>query len=529
MDDTLKETAHAPTTDFDLLRSQFEVETIKLDSQYGFDKFIGLKLSEEVCRYHQMVPLEVVDNDFLKLAMVNPFDMVAQQIAQTKTDFEIKAVQCSEEDIQNAINQMFSEDANFEETLQELVELDEEVTENTSDLVNDDILRSKADDAPAVVFVNSLLVQSVQERCSDIHIEPQENNIRVRLRIDGVLKELPLANKRLQDGVIARIKILAGMDIAERRIPQDGRVKFKIVGRSVDIRVSTIPGIYGEKIVMRILDKGSTSLNLEDVGMEASILARFKDIANSAHGMILVTGPTGSGKTTTLYSVLNYINSPRLNIMTVEDPVEYRLAGVNQIQTHSMVGLTFASALRSFLRQDPDVIMVGEIRDLETGEIAVKAALTGHLVLSTLHTNDAVATIMRLLNMGIDKYLITSSLSVITAQRLVRRICLNCKEPDNPPPEIRMGLENRGVKVTGNDFFKGAGCNQCGGSGYWGRAALHEILFMNSEIRDLVVHDQPEAQIKKAAKENGMLALVEDGVNKAARGLTSLSEVIRVV
>ncbi len=516
-------------SDLDMLRAQFEFETVKLDSHYGFDKFIGLKLSEEVCRYHKIIPLEVIDNKYLKLAMANPFDMVAQQIASSKAELEIKAVQSSAEEIDSAINQMFSEEANFEETLQELVELDEEVAEDTTENLSDDILRSKATDAPAVVFVNSLLVQAVQERASDIHIEPQESSIRVRLRIDGVLKELPLANKRLQDGVVARIKILAGMDIAERRIPQDGRVKFKIMGRSVDIRVSSIPGIYGEKIVMRILDKGSTSLSLDDVGMEPDTLSRFKDIANAAHGMILVTGPTGSGKTTTLYSVLNYINSPRLNIMTVEDPVEYRLAGVNQIQTHSKVGLTFATSLRSFLRQDPDVIMVGEIRDLETGEIAVKAALTGHLVLSTLHTNDAVATIMRLLNMGIDKYLITSSLSVITAQRLVRRICLNCKQPYDPPKEIRLALQNRGVQLQGHQFFKGAGCNQCSGSGYWGRLALHEVMFMNGEIRNLVVHDQPESEIKKAAAQNGMISLAEDGVEKSARGITTLSEIIRVI
>jgi type IV pilus assembly protein PilB len=371
-------------------------------------------------------------------------------------------------------------------------------------------------------------VQSIQERASDIHIEPQENNLRIRLRIDGMLREFPPANRRLQSGVTARIKILADLDIAERRIPQDGRVKFKIMGRSVDVRCSTIPGIYGEKIVMRILDQGSTSLNLDDLGFEEEKLMLLKEKANAANGMILVTGPTGSGKTTTLYSVLNYVNSPQLNIITVEDPVEYRLEGINQVQARPNVGLTFASALRSILRQDPDIVMVGEIRDLETAEIAIKAALTGHMVLSTLHTNNAVATIIRLLNMGIDKYLIVSSLSVIVAQRLVRRVCTGCREPVEPTTDITMFMERQGIDLTQATFYKGKGCKQCSGSGFWGRMGIREILFMNPTIKELIINDGSEMEIRKAAEESGTTSLFDEGMKKAKNGMTTLEEIIRV-
>ncbi|NQV14287.1 type II/IV secretion system protein, partial [bacterium] len=362
----------------------------------------------------------------------------------------------------------------------------------------------------------------------DIHIEPQENNLRIRLRIDGMLREFPPANRRLQSGVIARIKILADLDIAERRIPQDGRVKFKVMGRSIDVRCSTIPGIYGEKIVMRILDQGSTSLNIDDLGFEAEKLEQLKEKAKAATGMILVTGPTGSGKTTTLYSILNFVNSPQLNIITVEDPVEYRLAGINQVQARPNVGLTFASALRSILRQDPDIVMVGEIRDLETAEISVKASLTGHLVLSTLHTNNSVATIIRLLNMGIDKYLIVSSISVIVAQRLVRRVCSNCREPLEPTDDQKLFMNRHGIDLTKDTYFKGKGCKQCSGSGYWGRFGIHEIMFMDGTIKEMIIEDKSEMEIRKAAEAAGTLSIFDEGMNCARRGLTTLDEIIRV-
>ncbi|MBC8400354.1 MAG: type II/IV secretion system protein, partial [Candidatus Marinimicrobia bacterium] len=360
------------------------------------------------------------------------------------------------------------------------------------------------------------------------HIEPQESELRIRLRIDGILKELQAASKKLQGGVVARIKILSSMDIAEQRVPQDGRIKFKIMGRSVDVRVSTVPGIYGEKIVMRILDKGSTSLNINDLGIKPDQLNRLKEIAKAAHGMILVTGPTGSGKTTTLYSILNYVNSPSLNIVTAEDPVEYRLPGITQIQMKPKVGLTFASTLRSFLRQDPDIIMVGEMRDLETAEIGVKAALTGHLVLSTLHTNDAISTITRLVNMGVDRYLITSSVSLIVSQRLVRRLCLNCKTSFKPSKSLTNNFARMGFELSDHKYYIGEGCKQCSGSGYWGRCAIHEFLFITEELKELIVTNGTEKEMREVAEKSGMVSLLNSGLQKAARGITSLDEVLRV-
>lgn len=505
---------------------------LKLTSLKGIASFatgVALQVSEEVCQFHRAVPIEVKEDGTVILAMADPLDMVAVQIIRNKLKKEIDTVWADPDDIEFAIGTIFSDKNAFEDTLQDLVEVEEELDEEEEyDEDSVDILRTQATDAPAVVFVNSLLVQAIQERASDIHIEPQENDLRIRLRIDGVLREFPPANRRLQSGVIARIKILADLDIAERRVPQDGRVKFKIMGRSVDVRCSTIPAIYGEKIVMRILDQGSISLNLDDLGFEEEKLAQLKEKAKAANGMLLVTGPTGSGKTTTLYSVLNYVNNPQLNIITVEDPVEYRLAGINQVQARPGVGLTFASALRSILRQDPDIVMVGEIRDFETAEIAIKAALTGHLVLSTLHTNNAVATIIRLLNMGIDKYLIVSSLSVIVAQRLVRRICSNCREPVEPSSDIKLFMDRQGVDVTADTYFKGKGCKQCTGSGYWGRFGIHEILFMDSSIKELIIEDASEMEIRKAAEDLGTMSIFMEGVTKARKGLTTLDEIIRV-
>lgn len=509
--------------------STFGLKMTSLKSIASFATSIALKISEEVCHFHQIVPIEVRDDDTVVIAMADPLDMVAVQIIRAKIKQDIATVWADADEIEFAIGSIFSEKNTFEDTLQDLVEVEDDLEEEEEvDEDSIDILRTQATDAPAVVFVNSLLVQSIQERASDIHIEPQENNLRIRLRIDGMLREFPPANRRLQSGVIARIKILADLDIAERRIPQDGRVKFKIMGRSVDVRCSTIPGIYGEKIVMRILDQGSTSLNIDDLGFEAEKLSLLKEKANAANGMILVTGPTGSGKTTTLYSILNYVNSPQLNIITVEDPVEYRLDGINQVQARPGVGLTFASALRSILRQDPDIVMVGEIRDLETAEIAIKAALTGHMVLSTLHTNNAVATIIRLLNMGIDKYLIVSSVSVIVAQRLVRRVCSGCREPVEPSVDIKLFMERQGFDITQSTFYKGKGCKQCSGSGFWGRMGIHEILFMDANIKELIINDASEMEIREAAKKAGTLALFEEGLIRAQKGLTTLEEIIRV-
>ncbi|MEA3287331.1 MAG: GspE/PulE family protein [Candidatus Marinimicrobia bacterium] len=507
----------------------FGLSRTNLKGIASFATSAALKISEEVCQFHRLVPVEELEDGTVVLAMADPLDMIALQIIRSKIQKEVTTVWADPDDIEFAIGTIFSDKNAFEDTLQDLVEVEDELEEEEEiDEDSIDILRTQATDAPAVVFVNSLLVQAIQERASDIHIEPQENNLRIRLRIDGMLREFPPANRRLQSGVIARIKILADLDIAERRVPQDGRVKFKIMGRSVDVRCSTIPGIYGEKIVMRILDQGSISLNIDDLGFPEKKLNQLKEKARASTGMILVTGPTGSGKTTTLYSILNFVNSPQLNIITVEDPVEYRLSGINQVQARPGVGLTFASALRSILRQDPDIVMVGEIRDLETAEIAIKAALTGHLVLSTLHTNSSVATIIRLINMGIDKYLIVSSISVIVAQRLVRRVCTNCRVPVEPSIDIKLFLNRHNIDISKDTYYKGKGCKQCSGSGYWGRFGIHEILFMDATIKELIINDASEAEIRKAAEEAGTLSVFHEGLDRARRGLTTLDEIIRV-
>ncbi len=513
----------------DSLYVQFGIQQINLKTQYTFDTVTAKLLGEDLCQYHRIVPVDSDSSQKVALAMAEPFDMIAQQIVRSKTKSELKIFQCNSDDIEPALGRIFQKNSNFEDTLQNLIEVDDESEEEKFADVSIDILRTEASDGPAIVFVNSLLVQAVQERASDIHIEPQETEIRIRLRVDGMLKELQAASNRLQSGVIARIKILGSMDIAERRIPQDGRIKFKIMGRSVDVRVSTIPSIYGEKIVLRILDKGSTSLNMDDLGIDLDKLEHFKEISKSASGMILVTGPTGSGKTTTLYSVLNFINSPHLNILTAEDPVEYRLNGITQIQIKPKVGLTFASALRAFLRQDPDIIMVGEMRDLETAEIGIKAALTGHLVLSTLHTNNAISTIMRLINLGIDKYLITSSLSLIISQRLLRRICLNCKIQEEPSTSLLKAINRFGITIPDQKYFIGKGCKHCSGSGFWGRAGIHELLFMSDTLKDRIISDASESELLQIAKNAGMASLIEDGLQKASRGITSLEEIIRVI
>lgn len=507
---------------------KFNVNSIDLRSIHSFEKSIALDISEELCQHHSVIPISITDEGELHLAMANPFDILAQQIVQTKVNRPLKISFTTPDDVEYAIGEIFSDKASFEDTLQDLIQVEDDA-DSSAEEESIDLLRNQASDAPAVVFVNTLLIQAVQERSSDIHIEPQENNLRIRLRVDGVLREFTPADKRLQQGVIARIKILSDLDIAETRVPQDGRVKIKVMGRAVDLRVSTLPGIYGEKIVMRILDKGSTSLNINDLGFYPETLEKIKDQSKRAQGMVLVTGPTGSGKTTTLYSVLNHVNSPTKNIITVEDPVEYRLQGINQVQARPSVGLTFASALRSILRQDPDIVMVGEIRDFETAEIAIKAALTGHLVLSTLHTNDSIATIIRLLNMGIDKFLVSSSISVIVAQRLVRRICASCKKQAEVPKELVIKFKSLGIDLSKDKFYYGAGCQQCSGTGYWGRVAIHEVLFMEDSIKEMIVRDAPELEIRRAAEKAGLITLAGDGVEKARKGATSLEEVLRVV
>ncbi|MGQ9570015.1 MAG: GspE/PulE family protein, partial [Thermodesulfovibrionales bacterium] len=391
-----------------------------------------------------------------------------------------------------------------------------------------DLLKGEVEE-PVVKLVNGILVNAIKMGASDIHIEPYERYVRVRYRVDGVLFNALELPTKIKNSVTSRLKIMSKLDIAERRLPQDGRIKLRVdKNREIDFRVSVLPCLFGEKTVLRILDKSNLQVDLTKLGFEEEALRNFMDALSKPFGMILVTGPTGSGKTTTLYSALNYLNKPGINIMTVEDPVEYNFQGINQVQVKEEIGLTFASALRSFLRQSPDIIMVGEIRDFETAEIAVKAALTGHLVLSTLHTNDAPSSISRLLNMGIEPFLVSASVILIMAQRLVRKICPNCKEVESIPVSalVSIGINEEEAKVI--KCFKGKGCNACNGSGYKGRIALYEVMPVNSEIRELVLEGASADEIKNVAVRQGMKTLRISGLTKIKEGITSVEEVLRI-
>jgi type IV pilus assembly protein PilB len=401
------------------------------------------------------------------------------------------------------------------------------VQENGDD-VDISELKQAVEEAPVVKLVNLILSEAIMKGASDIHLEPYEKSFRVRYRIDGVLYDIMKPPPKLRAALSSRIKIMSQLDIAERRLPQDGRIKLKVKGREVDLRVSTLPTLFGEKIVMRILDKSSLVLDLTKLGFEQQALTDFHEAIDSPYGMVLVTGPTGSGKTTTLYSALSTINTVGVNIMTAEDPVEYNIMGVNQVQVREEIGLTFASSLRSFLRQDPDIVMVGEIRDFETAEIAVKAALTGHLVLSTLHTNDAPSTVSRLLNMGIEPFLVSASVVLILAQRLCRKVCSKCKE-DDPVSEaalVNVGFSKEDAKNM--KCFKGKGCGACNDTGYKGRIALYEVMPVKEDIKELILEGASADEVKKTSVRLGMNTLRLSGLNKIKEGITTVEEVLRV-
>lgn len=448
------------------------------------------------------------------------------------TGYRISLAITTEKKLTQLINKYYGEESKAAEALKE-AEKEEgseaEVVEEKEDATEAELQIAK--DAPVVKYVNALLVDAVRQHASDIHIEPFEKYIRVRFRIDGSLHELPRPPLRWKHGIVARVKILAKLDISERRLPQDGHIKLKMKEagkeRVIDFRVSTLPVKHGEKVVLRILDKSNLTLDLEKLGFEKESLERFMYAISRPYGIVLVTGPTGSGKTTTLYSALSILNKPDVNIMTAEDPVEYDFPGLNQVQIREEIGLTFAAALRSFLRQDPDIIMVGEIRDEETASIAVKAALTGHLVLSTLHTNDAPSTITRMIDMGIPPYLVADSLVLIQAQRLVRRLCPQCKKPYTPSQEELRAIGLEPQDIEGKTVYKkGDGCEICRGSGYKGREGIYEVMLITPEIRELILNKRPIAEIREKAREQGMLTLREAAMLKFLRGITSIEEVI---
>ncbi len=476
---------------------------------------------------HHLIPVSLVRSN-LTVAMADPSNLVAINEVKFLTGYDVKVAVAGATAIEKTIERYYDRAINYDQVLNELGNDNLELVRQEEELDLRE-LEKATEEAPVVRLVNALLTDAIKKRASDIHIEPYEKMLRVRFRIDGILYEIMQPPLRLKNAITSRIKVMASLDIAERRLPQDGRIKMKFGrGQDMDFRVSILPTIFGEKAVLRLLDKSNLQLDMTRLGFEEKELKDFKEAIYRPYGMVLVTGPTGSGKTTTLYSALAELNKVSSNISTAEDPVEFNLLGINQVQVHEEIGLTFASALRSFLRQDPDIIMVGEIRDFETAEIGVKAALTGHLVLSTLHTNDAPSTINRLLNMGVEPFLVASSVNLVMAQRLVRVLCKDCREPVQI---THQALVDMGVGAEEADEMvccRGAGCSSCGGTGFKGRTAIYEVMPMSDAIRDAVLAGASGTEIKKVAIADGMNTLRRGGLNKVKEGMTSIDEVLRI-
>jgi type IV pilus assembly protein PilB len=504
------------------LARQVGLDYVDLTDQH-IDPTAASMVSEQVARRYRAMPIGIEDGRLI-VAMSDPSNVFALDDIRTITGMDVKPVVATAGDIEAAIRRY----GQFEQSVEDIsAEASSQADDGLKDL---DEVEAAVEDAPIVRLVNLLITQAVADRASDIHIEPAERDIRIRYRIDGVLHEVMRSPKNIQAGLISRLKVMADINIAERRIPQDGRIGLVVGGKAVDLRVATLPTVYGEKVVIRILDKSSVLLRLEDLGFADASFQQFEKAFRKPYGTILVTGPTGSGKSTTLYATLNIINGVDRNIITIEDPVEYRLSGVNQIQVNNKAGLTFASALRSILRADPDVILVGEIRDRETALIAMEAALTGHLVLSTLHTNDAAAAVTRLVEMEVAPYIVASSLDCVVAQRLARRLCEHCKEAYQPSEaELKYaGFQEKDINKI-KELFRPAGCSRCGKTGYRGRLGLYEIMPISEEIEMLTAERKSSEDIKKVAVEQGMVTLRDDGLEKVRAGMTSLEEIFRVV
>ncbi len=509
-----------------LLSRQYRVPAVDL-SEVEVDEKILQLVPADFAGKHLLLPLRRVGRT-LTVAMVNPTDLSVVDDLKFITRFDVDAVVAGEYSLRMAIDRYYEvTNDRLGDLLEELEEQDVELVEEEEEVYSTMQLQAQVEEAPVVRLINGFLTDAVRRGASDIHIEPYEKELRVRYRIDGVLQEIMKPPIRMRAALISRVKILADLNIAERRVPQDGRIKIKIGRKVIDFRVSTLPTLFGEKIVLRILDKGNLTLDLEKFGMEQKAETDFLDAISKPYGMVLVTGPTGSGKTTTLYSALSRINTDEVNIMTAEDPVEYNLHGINQVQVRTEIGMTFAAALRAFLRQDPNIIMVGEIRDLETGGIAVKASLTGHLVLSTLHTNDAASTITRMIDMGLEPFNVASALNCITAQRLVRRICSNCRAEATYTPEILRAARITEEQAASMTFFRGEGCDACNGSGYSGRQGLYEVMRMTPDLRRMILEGESADELNRTAVEQGMITLREDGLVKVRKGITTLDEVIK--
>jgi type IV pilus assembly protein PilB len=507
-----------------ILAEQLGLEFIDL-SEATLDPSALALVPEAVARKQNCVPVMIDEDGRLVLAMADPANVVAVDDIRAMSAREVRTLVATKADVLAAINRNYRLDSAAEHLVEEASA--EAATEQDLDSV---AASASAEDAPIIKLVNLLITQAVNDRASDIHIEPGERSLRVRYRIDGVLHEVMNPPRSVQAGITSRLKIMADIDIAERRLPQDGRIGVTVQGKQIDIRVATLPTVNGEKVVMRLLDKSSVLLKLQDLGFQPNNFASYQESYKKPYGAILVTGPTGSGKSTTLYATLNILNRAEVNIITVEDPVEYKLAGINQVQTNAKAGLTFASALRSILRSDPDVVLIGEIRDRETAQIAIEAALTGHLVLSTLHTNDAPSALTRLTEMGIEPFLVASALDSILAQRLARRLCEKCKERYQPSVEelktARFPFDEDEDLPT---LYRPMGCTACGKTGYRGRLAVHEVMSVTEDIERLVVEKASSEDIGRVARSQGMTTLRDDGMAKAALGVTSIEEILRVV
>ena len=489
---------------------------------FDIDRSAVALMSAALCRRHDVLPL-AVDGNMITVAMANPGDVFALDDIRAATRMRVVPVVAERQDLRNAMNRLLRADG-------ELSDLSSVLEVESAPQGDGAVAEAIDDDAPIVRFVNLLISQAIEDRASDIHIEPGELEVRVRYRIDGVLHEMQRAPKQIQNGVTSRLKIMSDIDIAERRKPQDGRLSVLHGGRKIDLRVATLPTVWGEKVVLRILDNSSTSMNLNDLGLLQRNFDVYKKSYTKPNGMILVTGPTGSGKSTTLYTTLHTVARPEINVITVEDPVEYRMAGVNQVQVNPKAGLTFASAMRSILRSDPDIVLLGEIRDHETAQIAIEASLTGHLVLSTLHTNDAPSAVTRLTEMGIEPFLVGSALDSVVAQRLARRLCERCKVAYQPvAAELAAMGFSLDLRTQTPRLFQPVGCQNCSNTGYVGRIAIHEIMAVSEEIEHLTVRRASSAEIKNVAMAEGMLTLRQDGWAKVQMGLTSVEEILRVV
>ncbi len=511
----------------EVLSRELGLPTISL-AKYRIDPAVAKLIPERVAKKYAMIPLSKF-GERIVVAMSDPLNLFAFDDLKTLTPYAVNPVLAREEEIRRAIEQIYADQTSVSDALSED---DTQLGESQPDEENVDsavqlLLSDEASDVPVVKVINLMIVEALRKRASDIHLEPLADALRVRYRIDGYLTEAHQLPKGVQSTVLTRLKIMSGLDITEWRLPQDGRFKVRLEDREIDFRVSILPILHGGKVVMRVLDRSNLSIGLDHLGFLPDSMTAFKEAVKRPHGMILVTGPTGSGKSTTLYSILNELNVLTRNIITIEDPVEYQLEGVTQVQVNPDIGLTFASGLRSILRQNPDVVMVGEIRDFETADIAMKASLTGHLVLSTLHTNDAPSAVTRLVDMGVEPFLVASSITLIEAQRLVRKLCPKCRQPVDPPADLLKRVGSATVK--GATFYQAKGCRACNGTGYRGRMGIVEVCVLDEHVRELIVSKAQSWEIKRYAIEHlGMVPLHEDGLRKAIQGLTTLEEVLQV-